>query len=336
MAVSGFSVSSIALQAGSGVASQATTLVELALGAEGIELFHTPAQDAFVRLPAGDHREVCPAKSVAFRRWLSRLHFMNAGKAPGGQALTDALGVLEGIALYDGEEHEVHLRLAEQDGRIYLDLADSLWRAVRISADGWEIVVDPPVRFRRARGMLPLPDPVAGGSLEQLRAFTNVASDDWPLLLGWIVGTLRPRGPYSVLLVYGEQGSAKSALVRTARSLVDPNEAPLRKAPRNGQDLIIAARNGLVVAFDNVSYLSPELSDDLARLATGSGFGARQLYTDLEEVVVHVSRPIALNGIEEFAVRGDLLDRSLIRRCLRSTSTGPRTSSGRASIGNIR
>jgi hypothetical protein len=61
-----------------------------------------------------------------------------------------------------------------------------------------------------------------------------------------------------------------------------------------------------------VSKLSPELSDDLARLATGSGFGARQLYTDLEEVVVHVSRPIVLNGIEEVAVRGDLLDRGLI------------------------
>jgi hypothetical protein len=93
---------------------------------------------------------------------------------------------------------------------------------------------------------------------------------------------------------------------------VDPNEAPVRREPKNGHDLIVAARNGLIVAFDNVSSLPLELSDDLARPATGSGFGARQLYTDLEEVIVHVARPIAVNGIEEVATKGDVLDRSLV------------------------
>jgi hypothetical protein len=294
------------------MASQASLIVELALAADDIELFRTSTHDGYVRLPSDGHLEVWPIRSSAFRRWLSRLYFVREAGAPGGQALTDALAVLEGLALFDGFEHEVHLRLAGHEGDIYLDLADADWRAVRISADGWEIVVDPPVRFRRARGMLPLPDPVAGGSVEELRRFANVGADDWPLLIGWIVGAFRPRGPYAVLLVHGEQGSAKSTLVRIARALLDPNEAPVRREPRNGQDLIVAARNGLVLAFDNVSHLSQELSDDLARLATGSGFGARQLYTDLEEVVVHVSRPICLNGIEEFAVRGDLLDRALI------------------------
>ena len=145
-----------------------------------------------------------------------------------------------------------------------------------------------------------------------LRGFVNVTDTDWPLFLGWLVGALRPRGPYAVLLVYGEQGSAKSTLVRVARSLIDPNEAPARREPKNGEDLIVAARNSLVVAFDNVSRLPLELSDDLARLATGAGFGARQLYTNLEEVIVHVARPITINGIEEVATRGDLLDRGLV------------------------
>ena len=294
------------------MASQASLIVELALGEDGIELFRTSGHEGYVRLPADTHREVWPVRSVAFRRWLARIFFNHQSGAPGGQALTDALGVLEGLALFDGHEHEVHLRVAEHEGDIYLDLADADWRAVRIGPHGWDVVADPPVRFRRARGMLPLPDPVAGGSLELLRPFANVVDDDWPLLLGWIVGALRPRGPYAVLLVHGEQGSAKSTLVRIARALLDPNEAPVRREARNGQDLIVAARNGLVVAFDNVSHLSQDLSDDLARLATGSGFGARQLYTDLDEIVVHVSRPICLNGIEEFAVRGDLLDRALI------------------------
>ena len=128
----------------------------------------------------------------------------------------------------------------------------------RIHRNGWEIVTAPPVRFRRPRGMLALPDPARGGDLRLVRPFINIDDADWPLLAGWLVGTLRPRGPYAVLLVHGEQGSAESALVRVSRTLVDPNAAPVRREPRNGQDLIIAARNGLVVAFDNVSHLAQD------------------------------------------------------------------------------
>jgi len=292
--------------------SQATIVVELALETDGLELFHTGNGDAHVLIPQGTHRECWPVKSTAFRRWLQRLFFEQVGAAAGSQALQDALGVLEGTALFRGEEHEVHLRLAEHDGAVYLDVADEYWQAIRIDANGWELVPEPPVRFRRARGMLPLPYPDRDGNLGELRRFVNVDDADWPLYLGWLVGTLRPRGPYAILLVHGEQGSAKSTLVRVSRALVDPNEAPVRREPKNGQDLIVAARNGLVVAFDNVSTLPQELSDDLARLATGSGFGARQLYTDLEEVIVHVARPIAVNGIEEVATKGDVLDRSLV------------------------
>jgi hypothetical protein len=37
------------------------------------------------------------------------------------------------------------------------------------------------------------------------------------------------------------------------RSLLDPNTAPLRALPREDRDLFIAANNGHVLAFDNVS-----------------------------------------------------------------------------------
>jgi hypothetical protein len=295
----------------SGKVSQATLLVELARRKEGLELFHTPAQESYALIPHGDHREVWPLRSTIFRRWLSRQFFAEAGTTPNSQALHDALNVIEGKALFEGAEHYVYLRLAEQEGAIWLDLANEYWQAAKITADGWEIVQHPTVRFRRSSGMLPLPYPVTGGSLDELRVRVNVVDADWPLFVGWLVGTLRPRGPYAILIVNGEQGSAKSTMVRVARTLVDPDEAPVRREPRDGQDLIVAARNGLIVAFDNVSRLSLELSDDLARLATGIGFGTRQLYTDLDEIVVSVARPIAINGIEEVATRGDLLDRGL-------------------------
>jgi hypothetical protein len=45
---------------------------------------------------------------------------------------------------------------------------------VKITREGWEVVDDPPVRFRRPAGMLPLPVPVRGGSLEEVWRFVNV------------------------------------------------------------------------------------------------------------------------------------------------------------------
>jgi hypothetical protein len=85
--------------------------------------------------------------------------------------------LLEARAQFDAPERTIHVRVAEHEGRIYLDLADKGWRAVEISADGWRIIGSPPVRFRRAPGMLPLPARQRGGSIEALAPFLNLPVD---------------------------------------------------------------------------------------------------------------------------------------------------------------
>ena len=60
-------------------------------------------------------------------------------------------------AHFDAPQRDVHIRVAGHDGKLYLDLADDAWRAVEIDEAGWRIVDEPPVRFRRAAGMQPLP-----------------------------------------------------------------------------------------------------------------------------------------------------------------------------------
>jgi hypothetical protein len=62
----------------------------------------------------------------------------------------------------------------------------------------------------------------------------------------------RDRGPYPIIVLSGEQGSAKSTLSAILRAVLDPNSAPLRALPREDRDLFIAAGNGHVLAFDNV------------------------------------------------------------------------------------
>ena len=160
--------------------------------------------------------------------------------------------------------------------------------------------------------MKPLPIPVKGGSVETLRSFLNVQSDaDFVLVVAWALAVLRNRGPYPVIVLSGEQGSAKSTFSAILRALLDPNTAPLRALPREDRDLFIAASNGHVLAFDNVSGLPAWISDTLCRLATGGGFAVRQLHTDQDEVLFDAARPVILNGIEDIVTRPDLADRAV-------------------------
>jgi hypothetical protein len=158
--------------------------------------------------------------------------------------------------------------------------------------------------------MLALPAPVPGGHISDLRRFINVKDDDWILFVMWLIAALRPKGPYPILGLYGEQGSAKTTIAKVARHLVDPFKAPTRSLPRSERDLMINASNSHILAFDNISRLDPWHSDSICRLSTGGGMSTRQLYTDEEETIFDVQRPVLLNGIEEdVAVNGDLLDR---------------------------
>ena len=289
--------------------TQAEILIELARSAE---LFHTPDGTGFADLDISGHRETWPIRSKGFRRWIARRFFETTDGAPNSEALQSALNVIEARAHFDAPERAVHIRVAAFDNRLYLDLCDETWRAVEIDSSGWRVIDDPPVRFRRAAGMQPLPIPVPGGSIDRLRFFVNVQSEaDFVLVVAWALAVLRNRGPYPVLVLVGEQGSAKSTFSAILRRLLDPNTAPLRALPREDRDLFIAASNGHVLVFDNVSGLLAWISDTLCRLATGGGFAVRQLYTDQDEVLFDAARPIILNGIEDIVTRQDLADRAL-------------------------
>src|SRR5262249_10901387 len=158
-----------------------------------------------------------------------RLYYLETGTAPNSQAMRDAIGVLESRARFDGPELAVYTRLAECNGAIYLDLVDSQWRAGEKTSEGWKPLADPPRKVRRAKGMRPLPVPEPGGSIIELRRFINIESeDDWVLLVAYLVGSLRPRGPFPIAALHGQQGSAKSTTARTIRDLVDPNTSALR------------------------------------------------------------------------------------------------------------
>jgi DNA polymerase I-like protein with 3'-5' exonuclease and polymerase domains len=291
--------------------SAASAMVAMAQDA-GACLFHTADETPYAVVARDGHKETWALRSTSFRRWLAKLHYDKNQKAPSSQAIVDALAVLEGLALHDGPELPVFIRVAEQEGFIYIDLANDKWEAVAVSAAGWQVTADYPVRFRRPKGSLPLPYPQRGGSLADLRPFVNTRSaGDFLLVVAWLAAALRPRGPFPLLALLGQQGSAKSSLGRILKKLPDPAKPLLRAEPRDGRDLMIAANNGWVVAFDNLSYLPQDLSDYLCRLATGGGFTTRQLYTDDEEILFESTRPVLITSITDVITAPDLLDRTI-------------------------
>lgn len=244
--------------------------------------------------------------------WLAHRFFAETGAAPGAQATEDSLRVIEGRALFDGPEHKTWLRVGEHDGDIYLDLCDDEWRAVRVTPEGCRVIADPPIKFVRSRSMLPLPEPDPNGKIELLYDLIHVrAVGDERMIVACLSGWLRPRGPYPVLALSGEQGATKTTTGRAVRYMIDPHELKDRGPPRDEQTLIVSARNSWICAFDNLSRMPEWLADAICRLSTGGGFASRELYTGFDEVAIHVTRPVILTGIEDIATRGDLADRTI-------------------------
>jgi hypothetical protein len=141
---------------------------------------------------------------------------------------------------------------------------------------------------------------------ERIERETNYA-----LLGGFMLNALRPGHPYPILNLNGEQGTGKSTAAEKVRAVIDPCVPAHRSLPRKEDDLIIGAANGHLQSFDNVSFIDPAMSDALCRLSTGGGTAKRRLYSDAEEQIFDVRRPIILNGIGCFVNRPDLADRCL-------------------------
>lgn len=290
--------------------SVAQILMELV---RGLTLFHSPDGQAYVSGLVSGHRETWAVPSKAFRLWLVRQFVKDQGKPPSAQALQDVLQVFEAQAL-DGPERPVFLRVGSAGGDLYFDLADDQRRVVVITPTDWRVVQDPRVHFIRPARSQALPIPVqSNGALDEFRALLNLAhAEDWQLLLAWLLGAIRPTGPYPVLVLQGEQGTAKSTIARILKYITDPSAVLLRTAPRDERDLLIAARHSHLLALDNLSGLTPWFSDALCRLATGGGFATRELYSDTEETILHAQRPVILNGIDDLATRQDLIDRAIV------------------------
>jgi len=288
--------------------SQTTVLIDLVHAR--YDVMTDVTGQTFVAARTGPRIALPLSTSGAFARQLTREFYDQMGTAPGSQALAGALRVIEAEAT-DQERIEIHLRCAGTQSGLVLDLGDVTGRVVVVRNGRWRVRETPPagVVFRRTQMTAPLPTPRRGGDLDALRALAPVDDAGWDLLRAWLVLAWMPHVSVPILSITGRQGAGKSVLARTIVSIVDPSAAPIRSAPRDILEWQTTAAASRVVALDNVSRISQDLSDALCRAVSGEGAVKRRLYTDQELIVQTFRRAVILTSIDPGSLRGDLGER---------------------------
>jgi Domain of unknown function (DUF3854) len=276
--------------------------------------FQTPDRIAYADITIAGDRHTYAVRSRAFRMWLAGMYFNVEGKGIGSQTMQDTLSTLEAIALYgqDSPTREVHLRIAQHQEKIYLDLGTPDWKAIEVDSLGWRVINEPPIRFWRPDSLQALPYPAANGTLDELKDLLDVDDRTWTLIVTFVLFCFFPKYHKPILILHGEQGSGKTTIAEFLKSLIDPGKAGLLPAISDLHRLAIAASRRWVLAYDNLSGINAEQSDALCRISTGGGFSTRTLHTTDQETVFEFTRPQIITGIDSLATRGDLLQRSLM------------------------
>lgn len=265
-------------------------------------------------------------KNVAFpagkgeftERWAAKIYH-KTDEIP--RRLDGTLQVICG-EVADRPQVELPLRVGSHDGAVIVDLGREDGQVVRITDEDWTIESRSPIPFRRSpkTGQLPLPETRAGVALDEYMGLMNISADDRPVVLGVMVATFFPRMDHPVLALLGPQGSGKTGVAEAVASITDPvldadGESFGVTALPDIKDWAATASSSWCLPFDNVSYLTPEMSDMLCRTVTGDGITRRKLYTDNGLIHVRFRRCLLMTGITIDGIRPDLAERMIRVEC---------------------
>jgi hypothetical protein len=213
---------------------------------------------------------------------------------------------------FDAERNFVEVNLGRPDGKI-----------LRITESGYTIS-DPELKFLKPKNLLPISFDLAAMVDKQTynketvielfsRLFHLQAEEDFALMLAWMIKTFYPKGEYPILAILGEKEAVgKTTISKFIANLLDPTPSPLKTFPRNRDDLYSLAKNNFLLVFDNLSGISPDMSDALCQLYTAGSLSKRKLYTDGDSVDYPLKNPMVLNSIFNILHRRDLRRRCVV------------------------
>lgn len=276
------------------------------------EFFHDEYRQPFATIVNNGYKETWSIDSDYFKEWLSMRYWKEHKASLNKNTLNEILATIKGIALFESPQWSIFMRVAAHADSFYIHLANEAHEVVKVTPNGWHIESESPVKFKITSALCALPRPEHGGNIDILWQFVNIPEKYRKLVLVWILESFRTTTHFPILVLSGMQGSAKSTSQNVLRALIDPSVSNLRGAPKKSDDLLINASNNWLVSFNNLSHLSPQQQDDLCCLSTGGGFSTRKLYSNSEEALVEIKRPVILNGISDLVTQQDLMDRCIV------------------------
>jgi len=299
--------------------TQADKLIEIIKEKEDITLFHGENDNGFILIK----NEIIALKSKAFKRWLAREFWGKYQKSPNSESLKNAINVLEGLAYFEGNNHELFNRMAWKDDFLWYDLINDAHEFIKISKTGWNTVNENPIIFKRYSHNKNQVNPsTENNDVNLIFKYINITDQNQRnLLLVYLISCFIPDFSHPMLAIFGPQGSAKSTLSKILRLIIDPSLIEVASMPKNQKELVQVLSHHSFIFFDNISYMSDEASDTLCKAITGSGFIKRELFENDEDIIYQLKKCIGVNGVNLVTTKPDLLDRSILIELERISSS---------------
>ena len=279
---------------------------------------NNPAE-VYCMVESGGTKRVIELGSQDARDWLIATYYKETSKVLGTDAYDVVLKLVKACASNGGVPSEkVYRRIALVDGVLYYDLCNDSRELVRVASDSIRIVrhgEDTPM-FQSSLNQSAQVTPDLGSWPDAIGEMCRLLRMDTLLFRVHLISFFLEKVATPIMLITGQQGSIKSTQSGLIKRMVDPTgselEDNLTNFPKKLDDLCIRLNNDQVIAFDNLSRITPEQSDTLCMATTGGKITKRQLYTDADEKVLRIRRKIVINGITLEIERGDLMERIVI------------------------
>ncbi len=289
--------------------------VLLAIASEN-ELCQTTDGIPVIVIDTGGKRRTVILPDKEYEAFLAKRLYDRTGMIPKGPWIRDAMRVVEAICL-EGPKRPVFTRVGFYDNVLYIDLGDDSLRVIKVTAEGWSIESGCPILFHRSPNVSPMPEPVRGGTLAELRPLLNIRDGDWPIVVAFMLACLNPHGPFPLLILIGQSGATKTTVARLIQGIIDStfdiqrNKEEVFCPPKTIEDLMVFALHSWLLSFDNITAISDAMSEALCRLSTGGTTIARRLYTNCGLSKMRAQQPVILTGINDCIKAEDLRSRSL-------------------------
>ncbi|TSC88008.1 MAG: Uncharacterized protein G01um10147_239 [Microgenomates group bacterium Gr01-1014_7] len=281
----------------------------------GAKLFHDQFNDSYLA-PTGNGQLVFRLKSKQAKSWLSYLTWKYIGLSLSSHPLNSTILTLEAMACYEGPQISLAIRVAKEGEIIWYDLGG---KTIKITSEGWDIVEESPILFRRFPHQKYQIEPKSGNKLDELLDFINLErqadgrlSDEQLLTLCWLVFGLVPGLPHPALVLYGSQGSKKTTLHKILKELLDPSSIEVNGSQKNITEFVQTVSHHWFLVLDNMTYLPEWLSDAMCRVISGGGLSKRELHSDDDDILYNFRHIVGINGINLMIEKADLYERSLI------------------------